>query len=168
MHERIPQSEIVSSPSVARALLGTPIGPLVLQREGPALACIRWLEPGEAVSENGEEPMLREAVRQLAAYFDGRLRRFDLPLAPAGTAFQRAVWAVIADIRYGATLRYGELAALVGTSPRAAARACGANPLPIVVPCHRVVGAAGSLGGYSAPGGLGTKRRLLALEGVLA
>lgn len=107
-------------------------------------------------------------AEQLDSYFDGRLRAFDLPLNPQGTAFQRKVWAALAEIPYGETISYLELARRIGNpnSVRAVGLANGKNPLPIVVPCHRVVGSNGALVGYG--GGLPIKKALLALEGVLA
>lgn len=107
-------------------------------------------------------------AEQLNSYFAGHLRDFDLPLHPQGTAFQRKVWAALAEIPYGETISYLELARRVGNpnSVRAVGLANGRNPLPIVVPCHRVVGSNGALVGYA--GGLPIKRALLALEGVLA
>ena len=111
----------------------------------------------------GHSP-LRECARQLADYFAGRRRSFELALAPGGTSFQRRVWIEIARIPYGQTLSYGELAALCGApaAARAAGAATGRNPLSIIVPCHRVVGSNGELTGYA--GGLPRKTRLLELE----
>ena len=105
---------------------------------------------------------------QLDSYFAGHLRSFDLPLNPQGTAFQRKVWAALLEIPYGETISYLELARRIGNpkSVRAVGLANGRNPLPIVVPCHRVVGSNGALVGYA--GGLPIKRALLALEGALA
>jgi len=105
-----------------------------------------------------------EARRQLGEYFAGERREFDLPLAPAGTAFQRAVWDELVKILYGTTVSYADVAARIGrpTALRAVGRANGANPLPIVVPCHRVVGSGGELTGFG--GGLAAKKALLRLE----
>jgi methylated-DNA-[protein]-cysteine S-methyltransferase len=110
-----------------------------------------------------EEPF-REAIRQLRAYFAGALKEFDLPLAPQGTRFQRAVWQALRSIPYGATASYGEIARRIGKpkAVRAVGGANGRNPLPIVVPCHRVIGSDGSLTGFG--GGLTTKQKLLDLE----
>lgn len=107
---------------------------------------------------------LSEILRQLRAYFAGELREFDLPLAPEGTPFQLRVWEALRGIPYGTTISYGELARRIGTptGSRAVGLANGANPLPIVVPCHRVIGANGTLTGYG--GGLPIKAWLLALE----
>ena len=112
--------------------------------------------------------MLAEAETQLAAYFDSRLKDFDLPLAAPGTEFQTGVWRAISAIPFGTTLTYGDLAKKLGTGPRAVAGACGANPIPIIVPCHRVLGAGGKLHGYSGRGGILSKATLLYLEGVRA
>lgn len=108
--------------------------------------------------------LLEQAKRELAEFFAGKRRQFDVPLSPAGTAFQRAVWKAISTIGFGDTISYGELARRAGFpgSARAAGAATGRNPIGIVVPCHRVVGADGSLTGYA--GGLAKKRALLALE----
>ncbi len=142
--------------------LPSPVGQLTIDETDGAIVAIRW---AGAPSGNGS-PLLAEAARQLAAYFDGRLFRFDLPLAPAGSSFEARVWAAMQAIPYGETRCYGDLAEAVGTAPRAVGRACGKNPIPIVIPCHRVL-AKGGLGGYSGEGGLATKQRLLALEGAI-
>ena len=111
--------------------------------------------------------LLIETARQLEAYFDGEIKLFSLPLAPAGTAFQRRIWRAVHGIPYGATTTYGAIATAWGTSPRAVAFACAHNPLPIIVPCHRVIGAGGALTGYSAGEGIVTKAALLRLEGAI-
>ena len=110
-----------------------------------------------------ETDLLARARAQLHAYLDGELFAFDLPLAPSGTAYQRRVWAAIADIPYGATRTYAEIARVAGGGPRSVGQANARNPIPIIVPCHRVL-ATGGIGGYSGGDGLATKRRLLALE----
>jgi methylated-DNA-[protein]-cysteine S-methyltransferase len=109
----------------------------------------------------------REVVRQLKAYFDGQLKAFDLPLAPQGTEFQRQVWRALQTIPYGRTKSYGEIARRLGRpeASRAVGAANGQNPIPVIIPCHRVIGADGSLTGFG--GGLPIKRKLLALEGAL-
>ena len=140
----------------------TPLGQLTLVAAGEALTGLYWGPSGR----EDASPLLDEAVAQLAAYFAGERRSFDLPLAPSGTAHDRAVWRAIREIPAGETRTYGGVAQTVRSSPRAVGGACGRNPLPIIVPCHRIVGANGALGGYSAPGGLQTKRFLLALEGA--
>lgn len=109
---------------------------------------------------------LAAAVRQLGEYFEGERTEFDLPLVLGGTTFQRTVWRELGEIPYGKTISYGELAEAVGrpTAYRAVGQANGRNPIPIVLACHRVVASGGGIGGYG--GGLGLKRKLLALEGV--
>ena len=108
--------------------------------------------------------LLRSAVEQLHAYFDGQLRTFDLPLLFHGTRYRQAVWRALIDIPFGCTTTYGTLAAQAGGSARSVGQAVGDNPLPILVPCHRVLGTAG-LGGFSGGDGPATKRLLLMLEG---
>jgi methylated-DNA-[protein]-cysteine S-methyltransferase len=117
--------------------------------------------------EDPEAPPLKACAEQLAQYFAGQRERFDLPLAPQGTEFQKRVWREIAALPFGKTITYAELAARAGSpgSARAAGAATGRNPIGIVVPCHRIVGADGSLTGYA--GGLERKTRLLEIEGVL-
>lgn len=112
-----------------------------------------------------DDPLLRETVRQLSAYFEGGLKEFDLPLAPAGTPFQLRVWEQLRGIGYGETATYGDVARRLGmtaAASRAVGLANGRNPVPIVVPCHRVVGASGALTGYA--GGVERKQLLLDLE----
>jgi methylated-DNA-[protein]-cysteine S-methyltransferase len=145
--------------------LETPIGPLRLSAEGDHLSRVEFAASADARSS---EPVLLEAEAQLHAYFAGELRRFDLPLAPRGTAFQLSVWDALLEIPYGATTSYSELAAAIGrpSACRAVGAANGRNPLAVIVPCHRVIGAAGALTGYG--GGLERKRMLLALEAAKA
>ncbi|MGH2927193.1 MAG: methylated-DNA--[protein]-cysteine S-methyltransferase [Solirubrobacteraceae bacterium] len=150
-----------------RLSIETPIGRLVLVGDEAALTHVQLPGTTARRSTPGAVPApLRTAAVQLEEYFSGKRRAFALPLAPHGTAFQLSVWKNLAEIPYGETITYGELARRVGrpSAPRAVGQANGANPLPIVYPCHRVVAAGGRLGGYG--GGLETKRRLLALEGV--
>lgn len=113
-----------------------------------------------------ETPLLCEAERQLKAYFAGKLREFNLPLAPKGTEFQLGVWNALCDIPYGTTLTYGQLADKLGNkgASRAVGMANSRNPLPVFIPCHRVMGAGGKLTGYT--GGLEIKMKLLSLEGI--
>lgn len=146
-------------------VVDSPLGRLRLVSDGAALLAIEFHARGPAGDAGAAPPLLRRAARQLGAYFAGRRRAFDLPLAPQGTPFQRAVWAALLEVPYGATASYGEIARRLGRprAVRAVGAANGANPLPIVVPCHRIVGASGALTGYA--GGLALKRRLLELEG---
>ena len=108
--------------------------------------------------------ILKETIRQLRAYFSGKLEQFDLPLAPEGTPFQLEVWRRLCEIPYGETISYGELARRIGNpnASRAVGLANGSNPIAIIIPCHRVIGSNGKLTGYG--GGLPIKERLLALE----
>jgi methylated-DNA-[protein]-cysteine S-methyltransferase len=142
----------------------TPVGPLHLTALDGALTGLRF-GSGPAVGERADDdPVLRLAAEQLAAYFAGSLRSFALPLVPAGTAFQLAVWEQLRLIPYGSTVSYGELARRLGApnASRAVGLANGRNPIAIVVPCHRVIGADGSLTGFG--GGMAAKRTLLDLE----
>lgn len=139
--------------------INSPVGRLTIEEANKRIVAISW---GDAAGSNGS-PLLAEAARQLAAYFSGELKNFDLPLAPDGTPFEQRVWAAMQQIPYGETRSYGELASMIDSAPRAVGRACGKNPIPIVIPCHRVL-AKGGLGGYSGEGGLATKSRLLGIE----
>ena len=140
----------------------TPIGPLTLEADENAVTAIRFSAGGA----QDASPLLDAAEAQLREYFAGARRTFDLPLAPHGTAFQQRVWAALRTIPSGETRTYGELAAAID-SPNASlavGMANHRNPIPIIIPCHRVIGANGTLTGYA--GGLEIKRRLLALEGI--
>lgn len=148
----------------------TPLGPMVLAATADGLLGA-WFEgqahfAGVAAGwhEDAADDLLREAAAQLDAWFAGRQSRFDLPLAPRGTAFQRAVWEQIARIGHGQTRDYGSIAAALGKAgaARAVGAATGRNPLSIIVPCHRLLGRGGALTGYA--GGLHRKRALLAFE----
>ena len=143
----------------------TPIGPLLLRADEGRLSGVAFDHPG--MCRSGAAPFA-EAEAQLHAYFAGELERFELPLAPRGTAFQRSVWDALRELPYGCTTTYSELAASIGrpSACRAVGAANGRNPLPVIVPCHRVVGAAGALTGYG--GGLERKRVLLAFEAAKA
>lgn len=112
--------------------------------------------------------LLLEAKRQLDLYFDGELTDFDLPISPMGTKHQEKVWDAMREIPFGKTSTYGTIASKIGSASQSVGTACGRNPLPILVPCHRVLAAGGKLGGYSGDGGLYTKRALLVLEGALS
>lgn len=149
-------------------IVDSPIGPLTLAASASALHAIefesnRHPQP-RAGWVTGETDLLLHAAAQLREYFTGHRRRFDLPLAPRGTPFQRAAWRALADIPYGETRSYAQQAAALGkpTATRAVGAANGRNPLPIIVPCHRVIGASGALTGFG--GGVEVKRWLLTHE----
>src|SRR5689334_11326564 len=149
-----------------RTVVDSPIGPLGLVASDVGLRAV--LFDGRAVRAEGRSPILADAARQLDAYFDGDLATFDLPLELQGTEFHRRCWLALASIPYGQTVSYGEQARRLGLgseAARAVGAANGRNPLPIVLPCHRVIGADGSLTGFG--GGLHVKRWLLEHEGAL-
>lgn len=150
------------------AYLDTPIGSLLVAGDAERLHLIGFPSGSRAHRASAlwsrDDELFSDAFSQLRAYFAGDLKRFNLPLRIAGTPFQNAVWSALRDIPYGETLSYGELARRIGrpAASRAVGAANGANPLPIVVPCHRVIGADGSLTGFG--GGIETKRYLLRHE----
>ena len=144
------------------ALIPSPIGPLFV--EGDERGLTRLYTDGHRLHREArpDDGFFAPVAEQLDAYFHGELTRFDLPLNPAGTAFERRMWERLTEIPYGETATYGELARELGSVARAVGAANARNPISIVVPCHRVVGADGSLTGYA--GGLHVKRQLLDLE----
>lgn len=150
-----------------RAPMPSPVGELTLVATDAALVAIRWQDEDDARARvptpavAPDHPVLRSAEAQLGEYFAGKRRIFDLPLAPAGTPFQHAVWRALLAIPFGETRSYLDIARVLGqpTATRAVGAANGRNPLPIVAPCHRVIGANGSLTGFG--GGLANKRWLL-------
>jgi methylated-DNA-[protein]-cysteine S-methyltransferase len=149
------------------ALIPSPVGPLHVEvDEGHVTALFTAEHQRFGAPEPPRDATFDAVHRQLDAYFAGARTRFELPLAPRGTAFERAVWQRLTEIPFGATVTYGELARELGSVPRAVGRANGRNPISIIVPCHRVIGQDGSLTGYA--GGLALKERLLAHEGVFA
>ena len=131
----------------------SPVGRLALRADGEYLLAIDFVHPaGDDPLMQGCSPILLEAERQLLAYFFSALKSFDLPLLPGGTPFQRSVWQAMRDIPYGFTMTYGDIAEVVGgrNKARAVGQAANKNPLPIVIPCHRVVGAGNSLTGFAS------------------
>ena len=138
----------------------TNLGDLTISEEDGAIVALDW---GRGRDQQ-ETPLLCRARDQLHDYFDGKRLTFDLPLAPHGSAFQKRVWAALCAIPPGETRSYADIARTIGSAPRAVGGANGANPIPIIIPCHRVVAADGSLGGYSGGDGPATKRYLLDLE----
>jgi methylated-DNA-[protein]-cysteine S-methyltransferase len=158
------------APRLCRTV-GSPIGRLLLTGDGQVLTGLYMLDgdkgarpaPGFTAAPEG----FGEVAAQLEAYFDGRLTEFTVPLAPSGTEFRLAVWAELTKIPYGSTVSYGDIARALGKRPvasRAVGTANGANPIAVIVPCHRVIGSDGSLTGYG--GGLPRKELLLKLEGA--
>lgn len=152
--------------------LSSPVGTLLLAGDDAGLHKVAFQNglhregPGEGWRQ--DEAFFRETARQLKAYFAGEMREFDLPLAPEGTNFEQTVWKALQEIPYGETRTYGDLAQRIGrpTASRAVGAANGRNPIPIIIPCHRVIGANGSLTGFG--GGLPIKRQLLDLEGAVS
>ena len=151
-------------------VIDSPIGELRLVERSGAIAAIEFspFRPpdGRPLGDRDDaHPLLVETSRQLAAYFARDLKEFDLPLSPQGTDFQRRVWDVLVGVGYGETASYGEVAhrlGMTGAASRAVGLANGRNPIPVVIPCHRVIGANGTLTGYA--GGLARKQTLLSLE----
>lgn len=137
----------------------TPVGDITVFEEDGAIVSLDW----GWVPHQEPAPVLERAREQLEAYFDGALTVFDLALAPAGTPYRRAVWQALCEIPYGETRSYVDIARKAGGSPRSVGQANGRNPIPLIIPCHRVV-AVSHIGGYSGGDGLPTKRWLLELE----
>lgn len=162
-------ADALNAVCTAQTFVDTPLGRVRLARTARGLAGL-WFDnqkhhPGELLAPHRpDDALLREAALQLQRYFAGTLERFDLPLDLQGTPFQRSVWAALLRIPAGRTCSYADLARLIGApaAARAVGAAVGRNPASLIVPCHRVVGADGSLTGYA--GGIERKRRLLALE----
>jgi methylated-DNA-[protein]-cysteine S-methyltransferase len=166
----IAPADRTATASLPARTIASPVGDLTLVADRGALVAVLWpddranrvrLPPRHA---QRDEPVLVDATIQLDDYFAGRRDRFDLPLAPAGTAFQQRVWAALLTIPYGETRSYAAIAAQIGhpSAVRAVGAANGRNPLSIVIPCHRVIGRGGRLTGFA--GGLGVKHQLLLLE----
>lgn len=163
---------MASTPDNGELTIVTSLGPIRLQADARGLT--RIILPGSGDSgetasrlSGTEHPVLVEAARQIKEYLAGERTAFTLPLAPSGTPFQLQVWEIIGQIPWGKTMTYGAIARLLGQSSKARAvgGAARANPLPVVIPCHRVIGADGSLTGFAC--GLGMKELLLRREGVL-
>jgi len=137
--------------------LHTPLGEVTISEDGGAIVALDW---GRGRDQEATL-LLREACDQLQDYFDGKRMSFNLPLAPEGSDFQKRVWAALCAIPAGETRSYADIARAIGSAPRAVGGANGANPIPLFIPCHRVIAADGSLGGYSGGDGPATKRYLL-------
>src|SRR6476646_3956797 len=158
----------VAANAISCTRMDSPLGPLLLVGDDSGLRRIEFVKGRRTVEADprwqDDAEHFREVIRQLRAYFGGEGEGFDLPLAPEGTPFQLAVWKRLCEIPYGETISYGELARRVGNpnASRAVGLANGSNPIPIVIPCHRVIGSNGKLTGYG--GGLPIKEKLLSLE----
>lgn len=139
----------------------SPVGPLGANAASGAITELVWGKSGNLT----EGPLHQQVADEMAAYFAGRLERFQTPVAPKGSAFQQDFYAALCAIPYGQTRTYGDLAQELGVSAQAIGQACGANPIAIIIPCHRVL-AANGLGGYSGMGGIEAKVALLKLEGA--
>ena len=137
--------------------LHTPLGEVTISEDGGAIVALDW---GRGRDQEAT-PLLCQARDQLQAYFDGKRMSFNLPLAPEGSDFQKRVWAALCAIPSGETRSYADIARTISSAPRAVGGANGANPIPLFIPCHRVIAADGSLGGYSGGDGPATKRYLL-------
>ena len=145
-----------------RLSITSPFGPITLIEENGFLVKLEWNKQSNEISNS----LLNEASNQLKAYFSGNLKDFNLPLNPIGTLHQVKTWKIINEIKYGDYLTYGEIATNIKSSPRAVGNACGKNPLPIIIPCHRVLTKKLDISGYSGKGGAKTKKYLLNLEGI--
>lgn len=156
---------LFSDMALYQLLTGSPFGPLTLSGTETALTGLAFGDVREAGDR--PSPVLEQAVGELAAYFAGARREFTVPLAPAGSSFQKKVWGALRDVPYGTTASYKEIAQRIGKPGAAIAvgQANSRNPIPVIIPCHRVIGADGKLVGYT--GGLHIKTALLGLEGVL-
>lgn len=145
----------------------SPVGHLTLLAHDAHIVALDWRKPSEHLKRpRGDQEtraVLKDGARQLRAYFDGKQNTFDLPLAPRGTDFQQQVYQALIAIEFGNTRTYGELAASLKTAAQPVGQACGSNPIPIIIPCHRVLGRDGA-GGFSGRGGIETKIALLRHE----
>ncbi|WP_240796835.1 methylated-DNA--[protein]-cysteine S-methyltransferase [Terasakiella sp. SH-1] len=138
----------------------TAVGTLSCFEENEKIIVLEWGQVPQGI----ETPLLKEAKAQLSAYFSAKLTEFDLPLDPMGTDHQKKVWQKMIEIPFGQTRPYGEIAKELNSSAQAVGSACGKNPIPILIPCHRIVGSNGNMGGYSGGEGLETKLQLLRME----
>lgn len=150
------------------SFVDTPIGAILIAGDGTSITETYFAGAKPKPEWVRDDGAFAEATTQLRAYFAGELKAFDLPLAPRGTEFQRSVWSALLEIPYGQTTTYSTIAERIRrpAAVRAVGAANGANPIPIIIPCHRVIGANGSLTGFG--GGLDVKRQLLALEARVA
>jgi methylated-DNA-[protein]-cysteine S-methyltransferase len=152
--------------SISWRSLHSPVGDLTVYLSNDKITVLEWGRvPNDIEGSNSDHPVLLEACEQLNDYFDGKRQEFDLPLDPEGSDFQKAVWQAMCEIPAGKTRTYGSVANELESAAQPVGTACGANPIPIIIPCHRIVAKEG-LGGFSGQGGVETKKQLLRLEGV--
>jgi methylated-DNA-[protein]-cysteine S-methyltransferase len=147
---------------MAQISMHSPVGDITISEDDGEIVSLDW---GWGRDQT-PTPLLERARQQLEDYFDTGTNSFDLPLSPEGTAFQKSVWAEMQKIPAGSTKTYGDIAKILSSAARAVGMACGANPIPIIIPCHRILGT-NTLGGYSGSGGVETKVALLRLERAL-
>ena len=163
------QSETRTDQSKESIMVESPLGVLIVTAQDGDVCSIALAKDGsgEAATENADSEVLRNAARELNEYFAGKRTVFTFPMEPDGTPFQKSVWDALLKIPYGKTATYGQIAMAVGNpkGARAVGMACNKNPIWIAVPCHRVIGANGSLTGYAL--GMGMKQQLLTLEGAI-
>lgn len=156
----------------ARAILDTPVGLVAIAASHKGIASIDFVSQKAKLSNfsnaKAAEQIVQRASKQLDEYFLGQRKEFDLPLDLSGTKFQMSVWKQILKIGFGKTSTYGEIARSISNprASRAVGGAVGANPIPIIIGCHRIMGSTGKLTGYSGGSGIPTKKKLLALEGI--
>lgn len=158
--------DLVIVPPLRLTRIDTPVGPLTLAADADVLVAVSFASPDDEPVNSQPSQILERVGEQLAEYFEGRRRSFEVPFRLEGTPFQREVWTALLDVPFGVTVSYAAIARRIGRpdAMRAVGAANGANPIAIIVPCHRVVGADGSLVGYG--GGLPAKAALLRLEGA--
>lgn len=141
--------------------IDTPVGALTLRGDGEAITRVLWLDHGKPAPMDEPDPLCDWAVRELISYFSGQLTTFTVPVTLKGSNLQLGVWEEMRRIPFGDVLTYGDVARAVGSEPQAVGTACGQNPIPVIVPCHRIVGAGGKLTGFSGGNGIETKAFLL-------
>lgn len=150
--------------ATTRHHITTPTGPITIETDSNVLTKLNFGADGDAVTGAPKGGVAAETARQIGAYFAGKLMHFDLPLRAEGTPFRQKVWFAIRAVPYGETRSYGDIAREVDSAPRAVGGACGANPIAIIVPCHRITGSDGWIGGFSGGEGCVTKQLLLEHE----
>lgn len=150
-----------------QAVIDSPLGPIRIEAHEGRIVRLRWSKEAADTQPPAPGSLLARAAEQLAEYFAGEREAFDLPLDPAGTEFQKSVWRAMVAIPKGGYRTYGDVADELGASARSVGTACGANPITVIIQCHRILAAGGKLGGFSAEGGVEDKVWLLRHEGAL-